>query len=119
MGCAVNRSRPWLGLVAAGLLAGGCEDGGDGGRAQLVSREVLVDGSLRTVYEEPTTTDTGAPAVRRTTIVAPPAGTPTTNVAVMPVSGMVNGTTTNATPEAVLPTFPGLPPGATPLPPPP
>ncbi len=108
-----------MGLLAAGILAGGCEGEGDGGRAQLVSREVLVDGSVRTVYEEPATTETGAPAVRRTTIVEPPAGTPTTNVLVTPVSGIVNGETTNAPPEAVLPTLPGLPPGATPLPPPP
>ena len=105
----------WIWGWVAGLLMAGCEGGA--GRSELVSRTVLADGSVRSVYEEPTTTETGAPAIQRTTIIEPPAGTPTTNVIVTPVSGIVNGEPTNTPPGAAMPTLPGLPPGATPLPP--
>lgn len=112
--------KPWVAGLCwfiVGVLVAGCEGEGDDGRRQLVSRDLLADGSVRSVYQEPVTTDTGAPAVRTTTILEPAGGTPTTNVTVTLVTGAMNGEMTNSQPASLMPTVPGLPPGAIPLPP--
>ncbi|MCX7818503.1 MAG: hypothetical protein N2652_04740 [Kiritimatiellae bacterium] len=113
----MKRAPHLIGTLGAALISLGCEAVDEGGSERLVSREVLQDGSVRSVYEEPAVTAAGAPAVRRTTVVEPPAGEPTTNIVVTPVSGIVSGEPTNTPPSTAMPTLPGLPPGATPLPP--
>ncbi|OQW96853.1 MAG: hypothetical protein BWK77_03445 [Verrucomicrobia bacterium A1] len=108
-----------FGIAAAvgGLTLAGCEDtgGGDGNSGTVVTRDVMEDGTVRTVYEQEFFT--GSNTVVQTTVITQPAGGPaTTNITVTPAGGIPGDGGTNGTPTGLTPSLPGLPAGATPLP---
>lgn len=106
-----------IATAVLGLAVAGCEDtgGGDGGSGALVTRDVLEDGTVRTVYEQ--TFSTGSNTVVQTTVITQPAGgSATTNITVTPAGGIPGDGETNGTPTGLTPNLPGLPAGATPLP---
>ncbi|MBU4459577.1 MAG: hypothetical protein KJ579_03330 [Verrucomicrobia bacterium] len=106
-----------FGIAAAvwGLAIAGCEDTGSGATdgSVLVTRDVLADGTVRTVYER-TVNDGTNVVVQTIGVTQPVGGPPTTNITAtggIPVDGGTNGT-----PIGLTSRVPVLPAGAPPLP---
>jgi len=104
--------------LATGIALVGCEetatDSAETGA--FVSRDVLVDGSIVTVYQQTVVTTNNTVATQTTTITQPAGGGATTNITITPVGGTINPNATNTIPTGAMSSLSALPTNAIPLP---
>ena len=103
---------------ATGLALVGCEEdaGDDAESGSFISRDILADGSIVTVYEQTVVTTNNTVATQTTTITQPAGGGATTNITITPTAGTVDPDATNTIPIGAMSSLSALPTNAIPLP---